>query len=255
MSANELCRAVVCCVFAAVTCTQAASADTIFRDTFSDGDAEDGMPVTWTPTDSPGIRDAVSGDYVFTPVPESEDFFSSDVLNVILEDTSIRSRLRVSGLEGSVGFTVRNQSREDRQNYFGGIGYFPNEGGTAMFLGRNNPGGSRVFFGNFPVLPFDIRNADAMLQLDVIGNELKLWGWRAGDPIPGQPQLVAQDDTYASGFVGIFSGSGVFNQNIGTFRYVHVADMHIPEPPTLVLAALAWLGMLNFAWRPKRSQE
>ena len=58
------------------------------------------------------------------------------------------------------------------------------------------------------MLPFDVRTQDAMLQLDVIGNELKLWGWKAGDPMPDAPQITATDDTYSEGSVNVFNNWG-----------------------------------------------
>ena len=216
--------------------------ETIFFDDFSDGSVtndvpvdRDGNPVIWTPTDAPGIHDATSGDYVFIPVPESGDTISSAVLDVILEDTSVRSRVRVSHTTGHIGITIRNQNRDDSEHYFGGIGYDPAEGGTILFAGRND-GPRRVFFDrqNLPVLPFDIRDEDAILQLDMIGDELRLSGWRAGDPMPAEPQLIAEDGTYASGFVRIYSSTTNTNENIGEFRFVHVADAHILDSSSLL---------------------
>ena len=92
------------------------------------------------------------------------------------------------------------------------------------------------------MLPFDVRTDDAVLQLDVIGIKLKLWGWKAGDPMPDQPQLTAIDidNTYSEGTMRIVNDAE--NSNIATFRYVHVADSHIPEPTTLLLAMLGMAG-------------
>ena len=81
------------------------------------------------------------------------------------------------------------------------------------------------------MLPFDVRTEDAVLQLDVIDNELKLWGWKAGDPMPDQPQLTATDSTYSEGTMRI--ASETINNNIATFRYVHVADMSSSPNPQL----------------------
>jgi hypothetical protein len=91
------------------------------------------------------------------------------------------------------------------------------------------------------VLPFDVRTEDAVLQFDVIGNELKLWGWKAGDPMPDQPQLTATDNMYSEGPMRIYNDTHINEaSNIATFRYVHVADSHIPnnipEPTTLLLS-------------------
>ena len=61
-----------------------ASAATVFNDNFSDGDAQDGMPVTWTEATS-GDYDATSGDYVFTPTTTDEFMISAVVDEVLTE--------------------------------------------------------------------------------------------------------------------------------------------------------------------------
>jgi len=245
------------CVFAAA----GVYSGTVFYDDFSDGDVtndvpttRDGIPVRWTPTDAPGIRDASSGDYVFEAVPDSGDWFSSGVLDVLLEDTSVRSQVRSTAPYGFANLVVRNQDPVIPQNYFGGIGYRPDYGGTILFLARRDSAepSDYVFLENPVPLPFDIRNEDAMLQLDAVGNELKLWGWRVGDPMPETPQLVTQDATYASGFVRLTVGSGLNKDNTATFRFVHVADTHIPEPSTLLLCIIA-LGVVGGWWKWNRA--
>ena len=54
----------------------------VFCDDFSDGDAQDGMPVTWTERPNSGDYDATSGDYVLTPttndgIHESREWWTS----------------------------------------------------------------------------------------------------------------------------------------------------------------------------------
>ena len=205
-----------------------ASGGQIFNDTFDDGNA-DFPEAQWTPNAAlcPGDYDASSGDYVLTATTESSEFLVSNALDHSLTDTSIRSQVRVTDVAGSAGFDVRNQSLADSLNYLCGIGFFPEYGGSIMFLGRNDSGGGRVFFGDYPVLPFDVRNEDTIVQLDVIGNKLELWAWRAGDPMPDQPQLEATDDTYSEGWINIFSGTGSDNRGVGTFRFVQLWDEHI----------------------------
>ena len=46
---SKLRTTIACCVLTSTICAQAASADTIFFDNFNDGNAGDGMPVTWVP--------------------------------------------------------------------------------------------------------------------------------------------------------------------------------------------------------------
>jgi hypothetical protein len=240
-----------------------ASAGTVFFDDFSDGSvindlplASNGIPVKWTDSAAryPGIYDASSGDYIFTPTqPQTAAYMVSNALDFPLLDVSIRAQGRVTGGNGSdLILTARNQIFGDSQHYLGGIGYFPNLGGTVVFLGKNSLGLNYTQFGGNPVMPFDIRQEDAVVQLDVIGNKLSLWAWRAGDTPPAQPQLSAIDNTYTTaGPVRIVGGTGTNRDSTTIFRYVHVADMPIPEPSSCVFAGLACAGLLSFVRRPR----
>jgi hypothetical protein len=216
-----------------------ASANTVFIDDFSDGSptnelplASNETPVKWT-DGGIGNYDASSGDYVFAPTqPQSERYMVADALDFPLADVSIRVQGRLTGgNQSDLMVTVRNQVFGDTQHYIGGIGYYPGLGGTVLFIGKNNPGINFTQFGGNPVMPFDIRQQDAVLQFDVIGNKLSLWAWRAGDAPPIQPQLTAIDNQYTTaGPVRIVGGTGTNRDNTTIFRYVHVADSHIPIP-------------------------
>jgi hypothetical protein len=230
-----------------------ASADTVFFDDFSDGDAQDGIPVTWTERPNVGDYDATSGDYVLTATPGGGVMLST-VVDITLTDFSIKTQVRTSSELGSVFVLARVQDPLEASSggaYFGGLDYNPNFEGTRLLLGRTDgDAGDSTFFGDLTVLPFDVRTEDAVLQLDVIGNELKLWVWKAGDPVPDQPQLTATDNTYSEGTMRIVNDKE--NLNIGTFRYVQVADSHIPiipEPTTLLLAMLGMAGTCCFRRR------
>ncbi|MCA9166279.1 MAG: hypothetical protein KDB23_01365 [Planctomycetales bacterium] len=224
----------------------------IFFDDFSDGSVTndvpvsiDGTPVIWS-NDDDGIYDASSGDFVFTPrQPDAGEYTGANVSDLLLADTSMRVQGTISGGQGSsLIMTARNQVIGDTQHYVGGIGYFPNLGGTILFIGKNDLGVDYTQFGGNPVMPFDIRKEDAVVQLDVIGDTISLWAWRARDVPPEQPQLTAHDSTYtAAGFVRIAGGTGVNRDSVTTLRYVQVANEHIavPEPST---AMLAWLGLI-----------
>jgi hypothetical protein len=228
-----------------------ASAATVFYDDFSDGSVindvpvdRDGNPVRWTEQPNSGDFDATSGDYVLTAT--TNDRMSSEVVDITLTDISIRTQVRTSADDTGVFVSARVQEPlgfpGSSETYFGGIGDNANTGGTSIFLGRSDGPGDFMFFGVSPVLPFDVRTEDGVLQLDVIGNELKLWGWKAGDPMPDQPQLTATDSKYSEGTMRISNNAD--NPNISTFRYVHVADMHIPEPSALALTVLGLLGLI-----------
>ena len=92
-----------------------------------------------------------------------------------------------------------------------------------------------------------------MLQFDAFGDKLSLWAWPVGQPMPNEPQVVAFDNTYAEGPVGLISASSAGGPSDSTtFRFVHVANTHIPEPSTFVLMSLGGCGLL-YARRRKRS--
>ena len=82
---------ITCCVLTSMISAQAASAATIFFDDFNDGNAGDGMPVTWAP--SLGTWDASSGDYVATGSSPRVSLVPAHVLG----DTSVRAQVRVVG--------------------------------------------------------------------------------------------------------------------------------------------------------------
>jgi hypothetical protein len=184
---------------------------------------------------------ATSGDYVMTPTTNGG--MPSSVVDITLTDFSIRTQVRTSTEFGSVFVLARLQAPlvfPSTGGYFGGLDYNPNFDGTRLIFGRTDGDGNFTFFGDLTVLPFDVRTEDAVLQLDIIDNELKLWVWKAGDPMPDQPQLTATDNTYSEGTMRIVNDAE--NLNIGTFRYAHVADSHMPEPSTLLLAMFGMAG-------------
>jgi hypothetical protein len=66
-----------------------------------------------------------------------------------------------------------------------------------------------------------------------------------GESMPDEPQVVAFDNTYPEGPAGLVSAA--FNANptdSTTFRFIHVANTHIPEPSSFVLMSLAACGLL-----------
>jgi hypothetical protein len=153
-----------------------------------------------------------------------------------LANTSIRTQLRVT--QGSAGGIIRWDARQPAPNgYFGLI--LPD--GTAR-LGWAD--------GDWPVLRevatgLDAAREDVVLQLEAIGNTISLWAWAAGQPMPIMPTVSITDDTVVSGSVALgglprdYPGRGPIES---VFRFVQVADMHVPEPAaaaTLVSAFAA----------------
>jgi hypothetical protein len=121
-----------------------------------------------------------------------------------------------------------------------------------MEIARVDGVAAPVIFGT-RVVPFNPVAQDVLLQFDAFGNKLSLWAWPVGQSMPNEPQIVAFDNTYAQGHPGLVSASFAASASDSTtFRFVHVADMHIPEPSTFVLLSLGCCGLL-YARRRKRA--
>jgi hypothetical protein len=235
---TRLLVSVAYCVLTTTIWAQGACAETIFFDDFNDGNAGDGMPVTWVP--GPGTWDASSGDYVATGSLPSR---ISRVSDRVFGDISARTQARVVGnVSATLGV------RQGNQGYAGTIQ--PN--GT-MAIARLDAPDSPILLGS-AVVPFNPVQEDVMLQFDAFGDKLSLWAWPVGQPMPTEPQVVAFDNTYAEGPFGLVSAAFAASPTDSTtFRFVHVANTHIPEPSTLVLMSLGGCGLL-YARRRKRAQ-
>jgi hypothetical protein len=237
---QDLRMTVVCCVLASMLCARAASAAVIFLDDFNDRNAQDGSPATWAP--GLGTWDASSGDYVATGSLPRVSLVPAHVLG----DTSARAQVRVTG---TIGASIALRRTEPRIGYAGGI----RADGT-IEIARIDGAAAPVILGT-SVVPFNPAAQDVLLQFDAFGNKLSVWAWRAGDSMPSERQVVAFDNTYAQGQPGLVSSSFAAGaSDSSTFRFVQVADTHVPEPTSFVLMSLAGCGLLC-ARRRKRSSH
>jgi RNA polymerase sigma factor (sigma-70 family) len=221
-----------------------AKAETIFFDSFDDGDAMDGSPVRWefaAPPYSNGTLDATSGDLVVRP-NANNGIIAAGVLDKSLSDVSIRAQVRAEGNTNGLDLLARG-------NVATGTVYEAGIDSTGLIYVGYNPGTGLI---DLVQQLTDLRPSqeDVLLQFDVIGDRLSLYAWRDGDAKPIRPQLEVTDSRYAEGAVGIVHAA--INSGIGIFRYVHVADASIPEPPTMILSAIFFAGV--FAWRWRRSR-
>ena len=96
------------------------------------------------------------------------------------------------------------------------------------------PGGTVVGRFGSPFTDIDPRMEYIVIQLDVIGDEISVWAWRPNETMPDEPILTAFDDKLEMGPIFLWAASEDFDgervQNVtGVFRYVHVADAHIPD--------------------------
>lgn len=232
-------RAVVACLlFGATMVTQYSSAETIFFDDFNDGDAEDGSPVAWTPYS--GTWDSSSGDYVATgPIPRVALAADHD-----LHGTSTRAQVAV---DGNIGASLAVRRPSALSGYAGQI--LPEGSGGLVAIVRVDGAPIPTILGTAAV-PFNPMDNDVMIQLDAFGDELSLWAWPVGESMPGEPALQVVDDTYANGAVGLIAARAGGDPNASaTFRFIRVADAHIPEPSTVLQALIGAFGLIALSMR------
>ncbi len=217
----------------------------VFCDDFSDGDHTDGMPVTWEFAPGlgvTGIADSSSGDLVITQPNRDPQVMYTSFQS--LADMSIQSRIRQ--VDGSGPIAV--YGRLDVANLTGYQGGIDTNNGT-LYLGRNDsPSPSTLVSAPTDLNP---STEDIILQLDILGDELSLFAWRATDPKPETPALTATDDLYDSGFAALLIDAPA--QHSVSFSYVRVATSSIPEPGSFLLLTGSVLGLV--AMRPRASNR
>jgi hypothetical protein len=226
-----------------------ARAETIFFDDFDDGNAMDGNPANWTavPDYSDGTLDASSGDYVLRPSSSNSVWIAAGIFSppLVLGDVSIRAQIRAETQNEGIGLLARGTIGSTGRAYQGGI-----FGDGVLYIFQNGPLPNEV--GRELVRTsseFRPINEDVVLQFDVIGETLSLYAWRPGESRPPVPQLQTRSSLFDEGAVGVSYDPGAPGRGSATFRYIHVADASIPEPPTAMLSAVFFAGVFAWQWR------
>jgi RNA polymerase sigma factor (sigma-70 family) len=209
-----------------------ASAATLFFDDFEDGSLFDGKPVSWRAENAMlQIQDEsliVSG----TGIPRTTPLIGSH------GDVSIKARARL--LEGEViGFTGRRTPGLTNYHLF--VQHTNAPGGPVNEAGIGYGGEGGIEALTSTPIPFDPRLEDFNMQLDIFGNEIRFWVWRLNESRPIAPLGTAVDNRLSTGEVEVYAGSQGLSDLFparAAFRYVHVADMSIPEPSGAALAAV-----------------
>jgi RNA polymerase sigma factor (sigma-70 family) len=222
-------------------------ASTILFDDFNDGSATDGIPRKWRPwTEGAGANgtfDASTGDFVLTPQSVNNLVAVLDPA-VDVPNLSVRMQLRNSGsFDGTVSGT-------------GVVARGDTSAGTAIDCGIDingvlyiNNQGPYTVLGEVQTALRPLQE-DVVLQADLFGTSIRLFAWRPGEPKPLQPQLQAISNHRTTGTIGVYYNppdSG----GTGTFRYIHVASIPIPEPSPVILASLGALSLGSFAFRSR----
>lgn len=198
-------------------------------DNFNDGNAEDGSPVTWTYNDLgalPGIHSATTGDYLLSaPGDGNDDSSLIASVNVTLANTYVRTQALVlpGPNEGEVGGTLGVFARYNPATISGYAAILSNGTDLQLLLVE---GGAPTELDSFNI---DVDTAaDALIQLDVIGDLLNVYVWRPGTAKPTEPIMTINDSTFTSGRAGI-----VYNENdentVGVFRFATASDAPLPD--------------------------
>jgi RNA polymerase sigma factor (sigma-70 family) len=223
-----------------------ARASTILFDDFNDGSATDGSPWAWRPQAESGRAngtfDASTGDFVLTPQLGDHGIAAVVEPSVNLADFSIRTQLSNSGADDpeteGTGFVVRGNFA-NLSGYDCGI-----DTGGQLYILSHGPF-QELAFAQTDLRPLE---EDVVLQADFLGNSIKLFAWRPGEPMPSQPQVQTTSNLHTSGSIGIYYNPPPANGS-ATFRYVHIATTSIPEPSSIALGSLGALALGGLAFR------
>jgi hypothetical protein len=136
------------------------------------------------------------------------------------------------------GGGVELLARGDRDTLNAYLGGFNEE--AIAYLRRTDMTGPSLVTAQTSLRPLE---EEIMLQFDVFGENLSMWAWRAGEPMPTAPLLSATDDRFAVGEVAIDYFSLVADPMLGraAFRFVHVANSSIRN----VLGDFNYNGLLE----------
>ena len=216
MNAIQLSQRALCAALAILTLTLNVSAQEYFVDDFSDGNADDGMPVTWSPWYGSGF-DASSGDYEWTPIDTN---MGATVNEHIYEDVSLQTQVTLSGPNGGMVFITARGNNQFA--YYAGIR--PGSGDIGIWDASKSDWNVAHSWDTPPFLELpqstdlDVISNDIRMQFDLLGDTLTFAAWTAGDPRPETPQIVVSADSFSTGSVGLFHnhwGSGT----TATFRW------------------------------------
>lgn len=197
-------------------------------DDFNDGSATDGNPVTWQSNASGyfpnGVLNASTGDYVLSSPDDGDDNSVIEAsVNMNFTDTYVRTQAVVMPGEQpeQIGGTLGVWARYDPATVTGYLAILSNEVGRVELL-RIDPGVDIVTLDELGGLDIDT-NSDAMIELNVVGDQLSVYLWRPEDPKPSEPTVTAIDSTYTSGRAGILHNEN--NENtLGVFRFAAAQD-------------------------------
>jgi hypothetical protein len=235
---NQACVRLARCglALAAVIVLQPVAFAAGWFDDFNDMNVTDGNPVTWTYNEAgytPGTHTAATGDFALSAPGEVSVIgveFDNDSLvpSVNMSFTDVYVRTQAIVLPGpapeEVGGNVGVVARWDPATLSGYAGFL--DDGDQFELIRID-GGAPITLDSMRGIGLDALT-DVIVELDIVGTELRLYAWRPGDPKPETPLTTFVDDTYASGRAGLLFNEDNDNTT-GVFRFAAAQDTPFVE--------------------------
>jgi hypothetical protein len=164
-----------------------------FRDDFEDGNIGDGKPAIWRQAGGGSLR-VQNGDlYIDNCVAGGNCGLGLWAKGDWARYTDVSYRLQGRVLEGIASIAFWGRSLDPRVYY-----------GFVNTLGEQGIGDTLNGVNNRVVLPFDVDVAvdDVVMKLDLIGDEISMSAWRAGDAQIDLPVASFRDSTLRVGTVG-----------------------------------------------------
>jgi hypothetical protein len=200
-----------------------------WSDDFNDMNISDGNPVTWNTNllgIFPGTYDASSGDFSLSrPGSGNNNQLGAWVDNMSFGDTYIRAQGTIvpgtlpEETGGNLALLARLSTSPPPDGPFAYVLYIDDGGqmGLQILQGGLTDIVPTVELG-------DINAAtDVIMELNIIGNELRGFAWRPGESKPAEPQISAFDNSFAMGKAGIGYDEDDDNTS-GVFRWVMAQD-------------------------------
>ncbi len=201
-----------------------------WSDNFDNGSITDGNPVTWSTNLAnafPGNYDATSGDLRLSVAGDpngmggpANDQLVAWVNGMSFANTYIRAQgiIAPGPLPEETGGNLALLARLDTNFAFAYVLYIDDGGDLGLQISQ---GGLTDLVPNVD-LPFNA-GSDVIIELNVIGNELRGYAWPPGQSKPAEPQITAFDNAFTSGPAGIAYDEDDDNTT-GVFRWVMAQD-------------------------------
>jgi hypothetical protein len=95
---------------------------------------------------------------------------------------------------------------------------------------------------------------DWIFEAGALGQHLTFKFWRDGETEPAAPQVVTSSSAFASGLLAIEANvtGGLGRQGQLTATFDDIVFTTIPEPPTALLSAVFFAGIIAWQWRRSR---